>query len=84
MFKCCDIKFMLAAVLLYSTPLAYAQKINDDALVAASQDGASHLVYTVGGRDVADITMGGFQDGRECNVRDGLPGFFGRPLKKSS
>lgn len=76
MFKCFEIKFMLAAVMLYSAPLAYAQKINDAALIAASQDGASPLVYTVGGRVVADISMGCFQDGRECNVRDGLPGFF--------
>lgn len=57
---------------------AFSQKLDDAEMIAASQGGASPLVYTADSPEIADIVPGTFHDEKECTVRGGLPRFFAK------
>lgn len=63
---------------LLPVPSVLAQAMTDSEKIAASQDGASPLVYTVDRAEVPLIVPGEYDNDLECTVRSGLPDFFGK------
>ena len=70
----------LSGITVFFLPLpgAFAQGTSDEEKIAASQDGASPLVYTADMEDIPLIVPGKYDNDLECTVRSGLPDFFGK------
>ncbi len=68
---------LMAAMLWPAVSAPAASPEPDDAeKIAASQDGASPLTFSVGRAGASTVSPGGFYDENECIVRSGLPNFF--------
>lgn len=72
-------QFILLTLLLPATACAQINKTADadrEALIAASQSGASPLFFDPAAPDMAFLQPAEFDNSKECFVRDGLPNFF--------
>ena len=67
-----------AAIFLAVPQTAFSQELSCADMIAASQDGASPLMYKADSPEIEDIMPGTFFDESECIVRGGLPNFFGK------
>ena len=68
----------ITTFLLPAASAAFAQELTDAEMIAASQGGASPLMYTVDKEKVPLIVPGEYSSDLECTVRSGLPNFFGK------
>ena len=72
-------KIIISAMLLVSAAAGMTARADSSQdRIAASQDGASPLLYTTGGREIPLIETGSFSDMKECNVRGGLGNFLSK------
>lgn len=68
-------------VLMTVLPCAYGQSRADLDKIAASQGGASPLVYTTADKEIPLIQPGSYYNEKECTVRKGLPVFYSKIRK---
>ena len=68
-------------VLMTVLPCAYGQSRADLDKIAASQGGASPLVYTTADKEIPLIQPGSYYNEKECTVREGLPAFYSKIMK---
>ncbi|WP_126970268.1 SGNH/GDSL hydrolase family protein [Gynurincola endophyticus] len=61
---------------------ALAQSAGDNDKIAASQGGATPLIFDLKKKDITAIKPGDFNDDRETTVRNGMPNFFDKVKKK--
>ena len=73
---------VIAGILLWAvaSPI-HAQEQSDLEKIAASQGGASPLVYTTVGREIPQINPETFNHENECTPRGGLPNFYAKAKK---
>lgn len=72
-------KIIISAMLLISAATGMTARADSSQdRIAASQDGASPLLYTTEGREIPLIEPGSFSDVKECNVRGGLGNFLSK------
>ena len=69
-------------VLMTVFPCVYGQSRADLDKIAASQAGASPLVYTTADKEIPLIQLGNYYDEKECAVRKGLPNFYSKIKKE--
>ena len=69
-------------VLMTVFPCVYGQSRADLDKIAASQAGASPLVYTTADKEIPLIQLGNYYDEKECTVRKGLPNFYSKIKKE--
>ncbi|WP_018626555.1 SGNH/GDSL hydrolase family protein [Niabella aurantiaca] len=69
-------KMVLGLVLLFITAGGNAQTASDADKIAASQSGASPLLFNASIKEIPLISGGSFFNPAECTVRKGLPTFF--------
>lgn len=82
MIKIRQLGTVLAGMALMTVlPCAYGQSRADLDKIAASQGGASPLVYTTADKEIPLIQPGGYYNEKECTVRKGLPNFYSK-IKK--
>lgn len=65
-------------VLMIVFPCAYGQSQADLDKIAASQAGASPLVYATADKEIPLIQPGSYYNEKECTVRKGLPNFYSK------
>lgn len=82
MIKIRQLGTIIAGILLITVlPSAYGQSRADLDKIAASQGGASSLLFTTEDKEIPLIHPGDFYNEKECTVRKGLPNFYSK-IKK--
>lgn len=77
-------KLIAGIALIAALPTVYGQSQTDLEKIAASQGGASPLIYTVAGKEIPSIQPSAFYNEKECSPRKGLPNFNAKIKKGGS